>query len=35
MKPKTREKLQTFIKIGAVALAAVILIGYIISSFIY
>ena len=35
MRPKTREKMQVFIKIGAVVLAVIIFLGYIISSFIF
>ncbi len=35
MKLKTREKLQTAIKIGAVVLALAIFLGYIFSSFIF
>lgn len=35
MKQKTREKLQTVIKIGAFALAVIIAAGYIISSLLF
>ena len=35
MKAKTREKLQAFIKIGAIILAALIFVGYILSSFLF
>lgn len=35
MKAKTREKLQVFIKIGAIILAALIFVGYILSSFLF
>lgn len=35
MKQKTREKLQIVIKIGALALAVIIAVGYIISSLMF
>ncbi len=35
MKLKTREKLMKFTKFGAVALAVIIVIGYILSSFMF
>ncbi len=35
MKQKTREKLQVVIKIGALVLAVIIAVGYIISSLLY
>lgn len=35
MRLKTREKLQVFIKIGAIILAALIFIGYILSAFLF
>lgn len=35
MKTKTREKLQLFVKIGAVVLAFLIFAGYILSSFLF
>lgn len=35
MKQKTREKMQVFIKIGALVLAVLIAVGYIISSLLY
>lgn len=35
MKSGTREKLRVFIKIGAAALAVIIFLGYILSSFLF